>query len=292
MITIHLVDATYELFRAFYGAPPQSDPKGREVGATVGLIKSLLALIRDANATHVGCAFDHVIESFRNRLFEGYKTGEGVDPKILAQFDLAERAAYACGCAVWSMVEFEADDAIAAAASRWGADPRVERVVICSPDKDLAQCVRDGKVVCLNRRSGVVMDDAGVRAKFGVPPAAIPDWLALVGDSADGFPGVPGWGAKSASAVLARYGSLEKIPERAMDWDVSVRGADRLAASLREHREEVRLYRRLATLRTDVDVGELADLEWKGAREKPFRELCRELGETDLPENVARWRTD
>lgn len=291
MLRLYLVDGTYELFRAFYGAPPRSDPDGREVGAVVAFVRSLLALIREGDATHLGCAFDHVIESFRNTLYEGYKTGEGVDPKLLAQFEPVEKAARACGCAVWPMVEFEADDAIAAAAARWRSHPQMERVVICSPDKDLAQCVVDGKVVCLNRRSGVTMDAAGVKAKFGVPPGSIPDWLALVGDSADGFPGVPGWGPKAASTLLSRYASIDSIPERAMDWDVSVRGAERLATALREHREAVNLYRRLATLRTDVDLGvELADLEWKGVPEAEFKELCDQLGEPDLIGAVPRWR--
>lgn len=284
---IHLIDGTYELFRAFYGAPPQTDLEGREVGAALGLARSLLSLIRDARATHLACAFDHVIESFRNQLFEGYKTGEGVDPKLLAQFELAERAAFACGLTVWPMVEFEADDALATAASRWSEDPRVERIVICSPDKDLAQCVRDGKVVCLNRRSGVVLDAAGVEEKYGVAPQSIPDWLALVGDSADGFPGVPGWGGKSAAVVLQRYKHLEEIPDYGFDWDVQVRGAERLATNLRKSRPESFLYRKLATLRTDVPLAEkLSDLEWKGVREEQLRDLSRQWKQEALMENL------
>ncbi len=291
MHRIHLVDGTYELFRSFFGAPPRSDPAGREVGATLGFGRSLLALARDASVTHLACAFDHVIESFRNQLFAGYKTGQGVDEKLLAQFDLAERMAHACGSAVWSMVEFEADDALASAAARWKSDPGVEQIVICSPDKDLAQCVSGQRVVCLNRRSGQVLDDSGVIAKFGVKPAAIPDYLALVGDSADGIPGVPGWGPKSASTVLAAYGCIEAIPRRHFDWNVQVRGAERLAASLREHSEVVQLYRRLATLRLDVPLAEeLPDLEWHGARREELTQLCRELGDEEFLDAVPKWR--
>ncbi len=291
MSKIHLVDGTYELFRSFFGAPPQTAPDGREVGATLGFGRSLLALVRDAAVTHLACAFDHVIESFRNQLFPGYKTGQGIDEKLLAQFDLAERMARACGSVVWSMVEFEADDALATAAARWRSHPEVEQIVICSPDKDLAQCVCGKKVVCLNRRSGLVLDTAGVAGKFGVEPSSIPDYLALVGDSADGIPGVPGWGPKSASTLLASYGRIESIPKRHFDWSVQVRGAERLAESLRNHGDAVQLYRLLATLRLDVPLPEeLDDLRWQGARQEELRELCEELGDEEFIDSVPKWR--
>ena len=285
---VHLVDGTYELFRAFFGAPPAHDAAGRPVGAVRGLLATLASLLREPGVTHVACAFDHVIESFRNMLFAGYKTGEGIDPDLLAQFEPAERAAGALGIVVWPMVEFEADDALATAAARFRDAPGVEQVVICTPDKDLAQCVVGRKVVCRDRRRGTDRDEAGVVERFGVPPAAIPDWLALVGDSADGIPGVPGWGEKSASAALARYGRLEAIPDDAAAWDVAVRGRDRLAAALRARREEAALYRRLATLRTDVPLAEdLDDLEWRGAR-PDLDALCREVGFEELPRRVTR----
>jgi len=288
-----LVDGTYELFRAFFGAPPALAEAGRPVGAVRGLLATLVALLRETGVTHVACAFDHVIESFRNDLFDGYKTGEGVDPDLLAQFEAAERATVALGIVAWPMVEFEADDALATAALRLRDAPGVEQVVICTPDKDLSQCVVGRRVVCRDRRRGQDRDEAGVRARFGVLPAAIPDWLALVGDSADGIPGVPGWGEKSASLVLARYGTLEAIPDDAAAWDVAVRGRDRLAESLRTHREEAALYRRLATLRTDVPLAEgLADLEWRGARRPSLEVLCREIGFEDLLGRVPRWREE
>jgi 5'-3' exonuclease len=288
---IHLVDGTYELFRAFFGAPPAQDAEGRPVGAVRGLLATLLSLLREPGVTHVACAFDHVIESFRNELFDGYKTGEGVDPDLLAQFGAAERAAAALGVVVWPMVEFEADDALATAAARFRDAPGVEQVVICSPDKDLSQCVVGARVVCRDRRRREDRDEAGVLARFGVPPATIPDWLALVGDSADGLPGLPGWGEKSASVVLARYRRIEAIPVDAAGWDVAVRGRDRLAESLRAHREEAALYRRLATLRTDVPLAEgLAELEWRGARRHDLEALCREIGSEESLGRVPRWR--
>jgi 5'-3' exonuclease len=279
-VRIHLVDGTYELFRAHYGAPPAQAPDGREVGATRGLLRSLAALARNEGATHVGVAFDHVIESFRNDLYPGYKTGEGIDPALLGQFELAERAAEALGFAVWPMLEFEADDALASAAARWAEDPAVEQVVIASPDKDLAQCVRGTRVVCADRLRKKTLDEAGVLAKFGVTPASIPDWLALVGDSADGYPGLPRWGPKSASTVLARWQHVDRIPDQARDWSVAVRGAEALAASLREGREEARLFRTLATLRTDVPLREaLDDLRWRGPRRDELGRLCAEIGD-------------
>jgi 5'-3' exonuclease len=289
-VKIHLVDGTYELFRAYYGAPPALDPDGREVGATRGLLRSLLSLMRQDDVTHIACAFDHVIESFRNELFSGYKTGEGIEPELWAQFELAERATEALGIVSWPMVTFEADDALAAAAARFKDAPQVEQVVICSPDKDLAQSVVGKLVVCYDRRRQKLLDERGVEEKFGVSPESIPDWLGLVGDAADGIPGIPGWGAKSSSRILARYRHIEEIPEEAFLWDVSVQGAKRLAASLRGHREEARLYRRLATLRTDVPLTEtLEDLRWKGARREQLEDLCREIGDRSFLDRIHGW---
>jgi 5'-3' exonuclease len=287
---IHLVDGTYELFRAHYGAPGAEAP---EVGATRGILRSLLALLREPDVTHVACAFDHVIESFRNDLFAGYKTSEGVPADLMAQFPLAERAAAALGLVVWPMVEVEADDALATGAARWADAPGVEQIVICTPDKDMAQSVRGSRVVCFDRMRRRIMDEAGVVARFGVPPRSIPDWLALVGDSSDGYPGVPRWGEKSAAAVLAVYGDLESIPDRESEWrGVSVRGAASLAASLREHREEARLYRVLATLREDAPIAEtLDDLRWTGAKRDELTAVCREIDDTAFLERVPRWRS-
>ena len=276
---IHVVDGTYELFRAYYGAPPATAPDGREVGATRGLARSLLSLIRNEGATHVAVAFDHVIESFRNELFAGYKTGAGIDPDLWEQFGLAEHITHALGIVVWPMVEFEADDALATGAFRFGNEPEVDPVVVCSPDKDLAQCVQGSRVVCLDRRRERILDEKGVFEKFGVPPDSIPDWLALVGDSADGIPGVPRWGAKSSSRLLVRYRHLEEIPIEASAWEMKVRGALSLAESLNAHREEVILYRTLATLRTDVPLKEnLDDLKWEGVRDDKMEVLAQELG--------------
>jgi len=285
---VHVVDGTYELFRAYYGAPAAT-ANGREIGATRGILASLLSLLRDPEVTHIGCAFDHVIESFRNELYDGYKTGEGIDPDLLSQFPLAERACEALGIVCWRMIEFEADDALATAAARFA--PEVEQVVICSPDKDLTQCVRGQQIVCLDRMRRRVTDEDGVVERFGVPPGSIPDYLALVGDSADGLPGVPRWGAKSTAAVLARYGHLEAIPDSEQEWDVKVRGAAALAATLSEHREEALLYRRLATLRSDVPLAEkLGDLEWRGARRPELEALCGEIAERRLLDRVPAWR--
>ena len=276
---VHLVDATFELFRAFYGAPAARAPDGREVGATRGILRSLAALVSEDGVTHVACAFDHVIESFRNDLYPGYKTGEGIDPLLLAQFELAERAARALGIVTWPLIEFEADDGMATMAAIAEADPRVERIVLCSPDKDLAQCVRGRRVVQLDRMRRKLFDEDGVRAKFGILPASIPDWLALVGDTSDGFPGIPRWGAKSASAVLAHYRHVDQIPDDGRAWQVRVRGADALSASLRERRPEAALYRRLATLRTDVPLVErLDDLRYRGPDKSALRAFCEELG--------------
>jgi 5'-3' exonuclease len=289
-VKIHLVDGTYELFRSHFGAPPRKAPDGREVGATTGLLSSMLALVTTPGVTHVGCAFDHVIASFRNGLHPGYKTGEGVDPDLLAQFALAERAASALGITVWPMVEFEADDALATAVSRYVGLPGVDQVVVCSPDKDLAQVVSGAKVVCWDRRRDIVLDEAGVIAKFGVPPGSIPDWLALVGDSADGFPGIPGWGAKSASSVLARFGHLEDIPDDPQALGLPAARAAKLVESLRARRDEAKLYRVLATLRRDAPVmQELSELSWKGAT-PDLRTLCRDIGYERFIDRVSRWR--
>jgi 5'-3' exonuclease len=290
-VKLHLVDGTFELFRAHYGAPPASGRDGQPVGAVRGLLRSLLALLREDGVTHVGVAFDHVIESFRNRLFDGYKTGEGIEPELLAQFEPAERACAALGVVVWPMVEFEADDALATAAARWADAPGIEQVVLCSPDKDLAQCVRGARVVTLDRVRRTLRDEAGVCAKFGVPPASIPDWLALRGDDADGIPGVRGFGEKTAAALLARWGHIDAIPDDEEAWDVKVRGAKALAANLRAARDDARLYRTLATLRTDVPLAEtLDDLAWRGARRAALAAVCAELADDSLEARIDRWR--
>jgi len=261
---VHLVDGTYELFRHFFAMPSHRDADGREVAAVRGVIASILGMIT-GGATHVGVATDHVIESFRNGLWRSYKTSAGVDPKLLAQFALLEEALHALGIVVWPMVEFEADDALAAAAEIAARDDRVERVIICTPDKDLAQSVRGSRIVQMNRRTRAIMDEAGVIAKFGVPPASIPDYLALVGDSADGYPGLRGWGAKSAAAVLARYGHIEAIPEDWRTWGVNAANAGALSRVLAEERERALLFRTLATLRSDLPLFQSVDeLEWKG----------------------------
>lgn len=288
---IHLVDGTYELFRNHFGAPPKKAPDGREVGATLGLLRSLYALLTSPGTTHVACAFDHVIESFRNDLFPGYKTGAGVDPVLLAQFTLAEEAVSALGVVVWPMVKFEADDALATAAARFKKETAVKQIVICSPDKDLAQLVYRKRVVCWDRRREIVIDEAGVLEKYGVRPQSIPDWLALVGDAADGYPGIRGWGAKSASAVLSRYKHLESIPGNPGKWGLSPGRAARLAENLAARREEALLYRQLATLREDVPLKEkLGDLEWRGALGR-LKEICHKLGEEKLPARISRWRS-
>ena len=261
---IYLVDGTYELFRHYYAVPSARDADGREVAAVRGVLASVLGMMK-GGATHVAVATDHVIESFRNGLWPGYKTSEGVDPDLLAQFPLLEEVLSAAGVVVWPMVEFEADDALAAGAAAAARDPRVERVIICTPDKDLAQCVRGTRVVQLNRRTRVTCDEAGVIQKFGVPPESIPDYLALVGDSADGYPGLPGWGAKSSAAVLAKFGHLEAIPADGREWRVNVANASVLSATLIRERERALLFRTLATLRTDIALFEDVDqLRWSG----------------------------
>ena len=276
-VIVHLFDGTYELFRAWFGAPPQQTDAGVEVAAARTFLRSLSGAMKAHGVTHGGVAFDHVIESFRNRLFAGYKTGEGLDPRLLAQFDMAERAADALGVVAWPMIELEADDAIAIAAARCDADPRVDKVVIAAVDKDLCQCVRGTRVVCWDRWKDVTLDEPAVIAKHGVPPSAIADLLALVGDTADGIPGIPGWGKSSAGKLLTHFQSIENIPDDPATWP-AVRGADRLAASLREHREELALYKRLATLRTDGDIPSTPDaLAWRGVDETKLAAICAEL---------------
>lgn len=284
---VHLIDGTFELFRAFFAVPSSRTSAGVEVGAARGLLRGFTAWLSSGEVSHVACAFDHVIESFRNELFDGYKTGDGIEPTLYAQFGLAERVTRALGIVTWPMIEFEADDAIATAAYRFAEHPDVTRVVIASPDKDLAQCVLNEKIVCWDRLRNNWLDAAGVVTKFGVSPASIPDYLALVGDSADGIPGVPRWGAKSAATVLAAYLHLEDIPTSASAWRVKVRGADALSQSLEAMREQALLYRRLATLRRDVPLREeLADLRWHGPAEAELSALCEELGEPNVLERL------
>jgi 5'-3' exonuclease len=279
---VHLVDGTYELFRAWFGAPPATGADGTEVGASRGILRTLLVLLNDPEVTHVAVAFDHVIESFRNDLFPGYKTGTGLPVALTDQFPLAEEVSRALGLVTWPMVEFEADDALASGAARFKEAPGVEQVVLCTPDKDLAQCVEADRVVMWDRLRGKVRDERGVIEKFGVPPKAIPDYLALVGDSADGIPGIPRWGAKSTAAVLSHYGGIDAIPDDSTAWELKVRGAKTLAANLRQMRTEARLYRVLATLRTDVPLPEsLGDLRWKGVDHRAMAPLLARLDYSD-----------
>lgn len=286
---LHLLDATYELFRAFFGPPPRTAPDGREVGAIAGLLESTFQLLHEPGVTHVAAATDTIIESFRNDMYDGYKTGEGIDPALWAQFPLAERALEAAGVVVWRMEEFEADDALATAALRYVDD--VEQVVMCTPDKDAAQCVLNRTVVMFDRRRELLIDEKGVWEKWGVGPVSIPDWLALVGDNADGIPGIPGWGKKSASTLLARYTRLDAIPADETEWDVVVRGAARLGANLRDHLQDALLFRTLTTLRRDVPLTEsFDDLEWRGARRTAYLELCDELGFEGLRDRPRRWQ--
>ena len=284
---VHLIDGTFELFRAYFAVPKSQNATGVEVGAARGLLRSFAALLGSAEVTHVACAFDHVIESFRNQLFDGYKTGDGIDPDLYAQFALAERVTRALGIVTWPMIEFEADDAIATASHRFAPHPEVTRVVIASPDKDLTQCLVDAKVVCWDRLRNSWLDAEGVVTKFGVRAESIPDYLALVGDTADGIPGVPRWGAKSAGAVLAEYVHLEHIPSSASAWRVKVRGAEALSQNLEAMRDAALLYRRLATLRYDVPLSEeLDDLRFVGAPEAQLLPLCEELGELSVLERL------
>ena len=284
---VHLVDGTYELFRYFYSpGGGHLNGAGDEVGAVRGVLRSLVAMLDDG-ATHVGVATDHVIESFRNDLYAGYKTGEGIDPLLKAQFPLLEDVLRSAGFTVWPMIEVEADDALGAAAMVAAADPAVARAIICTPDKDLAQCVRDPDVVQFDRRQGVFRDEAGVREKFGVAPESIPDWLGLVGDTADGFPGLPGWGAKSAAAVLARYVHIEDIPLNPGQWDITVRGGAKLCATLAEHFDDALLFRRIATLEFDLDVGTPDRWRWTGPAAN-FAEVCESLDAGDVAAKVRR----
>ena len=290
---IHLVDATYELFRAHYAPrPPVLGRDGAVLSGVSGLCDQLLYLLREEGATHVGCATDHVIESFRNDLFPGYKSSAGMDPALVAQFPIAEEAIEALGVVLWPETEFEADDAIGAAAARFAADPEVERVLICTPDKDMAQCVVGDRVVLRDRRRQITYNRDGVLGKWGVEPASIPDWLALVGDSADGFPGLPGWGAKSAAAVLRVYGSIDDIPPKASEWQVpGLTGAVRLAAVLAEQRDAAELYRKLARLRLDTPIPQLhaAELEWHGTPRATWEAFCDRLGLDRLRSRPHRW---
>lgn len=288
MTTLHLLDGTYELFRNHFGAPPRETPEGWEIGAVAGLVSSTLSLLHSGDVTHLGAAFDSVIESFRNEMFDGYKTGEGTPDELHAQFPVAERAMEAMGVTVWSMIEQEADDGLAAAATKFA--PEVDRVVVMSPDKDMTQLFGDPKIVGFDRRKGVFIDADGTREKFGVSPESIPDYLGLVGDTADGIPGLPGWGAKSSSVLLARYGHIEAIPTSDEEWEVKVRSAAKLAETLRSRMEDAILYRDLATLRCDADIPQtLDDLEWKGVRRTEYEELCDQLGFTGLRARPTRW---
>jgi 5'-3' exonuclease len=284
---VHLVDGTYELFRVFYGAPSSRTRDGREVGATRALLRSFAAMLREPEVTHIAVAFDTVIESFRNRLFSGYKTGDGIDPALFSQFELAERATRALGIVTWSMIEFEADDALATFALRAAADAAVTQVRICSPDKDFCQCVQGDRIVLYDRKKQHVVGDAGVRERLGVAPAQVPSWLALVGDTADGIPGIPRWGERSAARVLEHYPNVAAIPDRATDWKLEVRGAMALAAELGRARDAALLYEQLATLRYDVPLAEsLDDLRYRGPRLAELETLCTEIGATDVPQRV------
>ena len=288
-MNVYLIDGTYELFRHYYALPIARDENGVDVAAVRGVLASVLGMIKDG-ATHVAMATDHVIESFRNDLWPGYKTGEGIEPALLAQFPLLEEVLSAAGVVVWPMVEFEADDALAAAALKASKDTRVTRVIICTPDKDLAQCVRGDRVVQLNRRTGVTLDEVGIVNKFGVTPESIPDYLALVGDSADGYPGLRGWGAKSASAVLAKYLHLESIPTDWREWRVNATKASALAQTLAEERQRALLFRTLATLRTDVALfDDVAELRWNGPSPS-FASLAARLDSAITPKGSLQRR--
>jgi 5'-3' exonuclease len=286
-VEVYLIDGTYELFRHYYAVPSARDRDGREVGAVRGVLGSLLGMMT-VGTTHIGVATDHVIESFRNRLWPGYKTGDGIEPELLAQFPLLEETLSALGIPVWPMVEFEADDALAAAAAAAAGDSRVDRVLICTPDKDLAQSVRGTRVVQMDRRARTIRDEAGVIARFGVPPASIPDYLALVGDGADGYPGLAGWGAKSAAAVLAKYGHLESIPADWTTWGVNAARPAALAATLRRELDRALLFRDLATLRTDITLFETVDdLRWNGPT-PAFPSLAAQLDAAVRPSDDGR----
>jgi len=282
---VHLIDGTYELFRHFYAVPAARDVRGREIGAVRGVLRSVLSMIENG-ATHVGVATDHVVESFRNDLYAGYKTGDGVAPTLMAQFPLLEDALDSMGLMVWPMVYFEADDALASAAAKAAGDEHVNQVIICTPDKDLGQCVSGTRVVQMDRRRNIIRDEAGVEAKFGVKPESIPDYLAVVGDSADGFPGIPGWGEKAAATTLSRYGHLESVPNDWREWHPAIGSARRLAASLSGHWDEALLFRTLATLRLDAPIfRSVDDVRWKGPQ-PGFEALCSDMGVRDLFERA------
>jgi 5'-3' exonuclease len=290
-VRIYLVDGTYELFRAYFAWPSSKGNVGQEVAAAKGVLSTLRRLVATPGVTHVACAFDHVIESFRNQLFPGYKTGEGIDPNLLGQFGLVERVCEAFGIVTWPMVEFEADDALATAAQRWSGEPGVEQVIICSPDKDLTQCVKGDQVVCWDRMRDRVYAEADVVEKFGVLPESIPDFLALVGDTADGIPGIPRWGKKAAATLLAHYRHLEAIPHDDSKWEVPIRGSRALAEELARSYEASLLYRDLATLRVDVPLAEtLEDLRYRGADRDAMQAVCEEMADLSPMESIA-WRS-
>ena len=289
-MNIHLVDGTYELFRAHFGAPPKKSTSGQEVGATVGLLRSMLLLLSDPVVTHVAVAFDHVIESFRNKMYAGYKSSAGVDKVILDQFPVAEAAIKALGLVTWPQVKFEADDAIATAVAKFKKVKSVEQIVICSVDKDLTQMVEGNRVICWDRRREILLDEKGVIEKFGVSPESIPDFLALVGDSADGYPGIQGWGEKSTSTVLAKYKHIENIPNDPAKFGLSVGRATTLLENLKSNYKDALLFRELSTLRTDVPLKEtLADMKWQGATAK-FKKVCKELDSESIIERVKKWQ--
>ncbi|MFT3891182.1 MAG: 5'-3' exonuclease H3TH domain-containing protein [Anaerolineales bacterium] len=287
---IHLVDGTYELFRAHFGAPPKKAADGMEIGATLGLVRSMMLLLSDPQVTHVAVAFDHVIESFRNKMYAGYKSSEGVDPVILAQFPLAEKLISALGMVIWPQVKFEADDAIATAVAKFKKVKSVEQIVICSVDKDLTQMVDGDRVICWDRRREIILNEGGVVEKFGVSPESIPDYLALVGDSADGYPGVKGWGAASTATVLAQFKHIESIPKDPAKLGLGLGRATTLVENLQANFKDALLFRELSTLRTDVPLKEnLADLKWQGAYPR-LKKLCHELGDERIPERIPLWR--
>ena len=287
---IHLVDGTYELFRAHFGAPPKKSQSGQEVGATIGLIRSMLLLLSDPEVTHVAVAFDHVIESFRNKMYKGYKSSEGVDPVILNQFPLAEAAVKALGLVTWPQVKFEADDAIAAAVAKFKKSKSVEQIVICSVDKDLTQMVDGKRVVCWDRRREITLDEKGVVEKFGVSPESIPDYLALVGDSADGYPGIQGWGAKSTATVLAKFRHIESIPKDPKKIPLGLGRATTLVENLQANYKDALLFRELSTLRQDVPLKEtLNDLKWQGATPR-LKKVCKKLGSESILERIKKWQ--
>jgi len=287
---IHLVDGTYELFRAHFGAPPKKAPDGLEIGASLGMIRSMMLMLSDPEVTHVAVAFDHVIESFRNKMYAGYKSSEGVDPIILNQFSLAEKLVSALGLVIWPQVKFEADDAIATAVAKFKKVKSVEQIVICSVDKDLTQMVDGDRVICWDRRREITLNDKGVTEKFGVTPESIPDFLALVGDSADGYPGIQGWGEKSTATVLAKYKHIESIPDDPSKLGLTLGRATTLLENLKKNYKDALLFRELSTLRKGVPLKEnLDDLKWIGAHPR-LKKLCKELGEERIPKRVAKWR--